>query len=280
MNFQGIPRSAGDVASEIAMSRLNWTGSFLVVEGPSDSKFWRPRKSEFCEIVIAMGRHQVLGSVQLACDSGMRGVLGIVDDDFDTLLGEPHQVRNVVSTEPRDLEGTLLRSRALDRVVGELGDETKLKAFLAREGLLRDALLSRAGLFGRLRWLAFTQPKPLDLKPLKPSRFVDLSNWTYDTQAILAEAVRLGLATDVPSLSATLATLPPKDPWHTCRGHDLIEILAHGFRCVIGSTQVDADEICSLLRAGMDDTEFRTGRLWADLSRWEQDNASYLILRR
>jgi hypothetical protein len=281
MNSAHVTRSAGDVAAEIVMQRLNWKGAFLMVEGPTDSRFWRSRKSDLCDLVVAHGRAQVLGAAEIIAKSGLDGVLGVVDDDSDKLTCKPHGVANVISTEPRDLEGILLRSGALERALAEYGDSTKISAFLAVEPpSIRDALLRRAELFGKIRFVNRLRNKPVSLDALRPTRFRVKDTWTYDDIAVLAEAVRLGVSVDTATLIAEIDALPAAQPWHLCRGHDLLLILADGLKTVLGIREVGEAPLCMCLRLAYQDAEFRTSKLYAEVSDWETENAPYEVLRR
>ncbi|WP_216675320.1 hypothetical protein, partial [Paraburkholderia elongata] len=53
----GITRSSGDIVAEVEMSRTNFAGSFLLVEGASDSKFFKHHVGDDCaELVICSGK--------------------------------------------------------------------------------------------------------------------------------------------------------------------------------------------------------------------------------
>ena len=77
-----ITRTVGDVVAEIIISRTDFAGSFLVVEGDIDSKFFSRRVAKHhCQIVIAGGKTTVCGAVLRAYEAGQAGILGAIDDD-------------------------------------------------------------------------------------------------------------------------------------------------------------------------------------------------------
>ena len=135
-----VTRTIGDVVSEILMSRTIFSGSLLVIEGDTDSKFFSRRiDKSHCQVIVAGGKFTVLGVVDRAYHVGQYGVLGSVDDDFDSLDGLPLPI-NIVRTDGRDLECLLLKSPALEIVTSELTDHVKLAAFETTEGVsLRQA---------------------------------------------------------------------------------------------------------------------------------------------
>ncbi len=80
-------KDPGTIAAEIKMMRSAHSGAFLVVEGASDARFWRPRRRGDCEIVDGEGKQNVVRGVRRLDAESVGGVLGIVDDDYDSLTG-------------------------------------------------------------------------------------------------------------------------------------------------------------------------------------------------
>jgi hypothetical protein len=117
-------KSPAEIENEVRMQRQLHAGSFLVVEGDDDHRFWSSRVATCCcELVIGDGKPNVLGALERLDRTAIDGVLGIVDDDFDALEGRVLPSPNLVVTETHDLECLLLRSPALNRVLAELGDQ-------------------------------------------------------------------------------------------------------------------------------------------------------------
>ena len=79
-------KNPGTLAAEIKMTRTNHNGSFLVVEGIDEVRFWTPRLLADCEIVNGEGKPNVLGAVHRLDTMKFDGVLGIVDSDYDPLM--------------------------------------------------------------------------------------------------------------------------------------------------------------------------------------------------
>lgn len=76
------------LAAEIRMERQKHKGSFLLVEGASDSKRFRKLVSkEQCSMVNCFGKPNVVGAIEQVYDDGFLGCLGLVDADFDRLRG-------------------------------------------------------------------------------------------------------------------------------------------------------------------------------------------------
>ena len=138
------------------MKRQLRRGSFLVIEGPDDLRFWQSRVAPaHCELITGDGKQNVEGALVRLDQRGFAGVLGIVDDDFDALVERPLPSFNLLATDAHDLECVLLRSSALERLLAEYGDPAKIRRFEdAQDCTVRTALIERGLVFGRLRWLA------------------------------------------------------------------------------------------------------------------------------
>ena len=148
-------KNPGIIEAEVKMERQVNDCSFLIVEGADDARFWGPRRHSACTLVDGEGKPNVVAAVQ-RLDGDVGGVLGIVDEDYDCLMGKSLGSSNLVAVSPHDLECFLLcQAPAFDRVLAEFGTQTKIASFEAREGIdVRTALLRRASHFGQLRWAA------------------------------------------------------------------------------------------------------------------------------
>lgn len=274
-------KDPGTIAAEIRMMRPAHSGAFLVVEGAADARFWRPRRHEDCEIVDGEGKQNVIGGVRRLDEERFGGVLGIVDDDYDSLTGADVPTGNVVRTDAHDLECLLCRSSALDKVLAEYGDESKIRRFEAAAGVdVRGALLDRALVFGRLRLAAALDDLDLDGSAICVPRFVDGHTWTVDGDGLVRAATRGGAPSARDAVMRCITRLPRADPWRVVRGHDVVEILKIGLRRVLGDVGhgVGDEQISGILRAGFEPPDLQATTLWKDVRTWEAANVPFRIL--
>ena len=273
-------KGPGDVAAEILMSRMDHSGSFLVVEGDDDSKFWQPRiTSPECAIVIGGGKTAVVGSLERLDRKNFRGAVGIVDDDCDRLRGVENLSPNLVRTDTRDLEGLLLRSSAFFKVLAEFGDHEKICRFEERGESVRNSLILRALMPGKLRWLAYSKNVSVNFERLAPASFIDDMTWQLDESGLLDSAVELGLGDTRENLARDLSCLPAVDPWQVCQGHDLVDILGRGFRAVLGKDNPGKKAIARVLRSGVEKRELEGLDIYRGLWTWETGNRPFKILQ-
>lgn len=276
-------KDADTVVAEIKMTQTNHKGAFLIVEGADDARFWRAMRHEKCELVDGEGKKNVVNAVRLLDEENIHGVLGIVDDDYDQLLGMSLGSENLVATDAHDLECLLCRSSALCKALAEFGEPCKIQRLKTEErNDIRDCLLARAIVFGRLRLVARYFQLDINFAVVKIQRFVDEKTWQVDCQALIRELVKAqqNSTLDEDSLKRHLAKLPVFDPWRIARGHDVMQILRIGLRNVLGSIKnsVGVEQIARVLRAGMSMEELKETKLWADIREWEAKNTLYRVV--
>lgn len=246
-------KNPGELYAELVMSRTAFAGSFLIVEGDDDSRFWRRKIADGrCELVIAGGRINVEGTIAKVDAQRFAGALGIVDADFSGIDGTSPSP-NLIYTEDHDLEAMLLQSSALDAVLVEYGDRGRIAAFEAQAGHgVREALLARGLPFGRLRWLALRLPLPLRFEKLKPARFVTRSGWQLDVDGLHEEAA------------------------HLC-GLTVSELQIH-LDAALGHDYPGHSTLGKLLRQALQSHELQATSLHRDIRAWEARNPPFLVL--
>ena len=253
----------------------------MVVEGADDLRFWSARKHAECELIDGEGKPNVVRSVQLLDADNFCGVLGVLDDDYDSLLGIQQDSRNLVTTDSHDLECLLCRSSALDRVLAEFGSPSRISRFEKNQGVdVRSGLLERAMVFGRLRWAAARFSLSISSSEINVPRFVDSQTWAVDCKGLTRVVLRSDSSEDESVLTRCISQLPPADPWRVARGHDMIQILRIGLKKVLGNirSSVGSEQISSVLRASIPSNELEVTKLWSEIRTWEKNNIPYSIL--
>ena len=278
--MRSVGPSAGPdkLVAEIKMRRTLHKGSFLVLEGKDDIRFWTSRCHPSCRLIDGNGKNNVVRGLQRLDEIGFAGVLGLVDSNHDHLAGRPMVSANIVATDAHDLECLMCMSSALESALAEFGDREKVDRFERETGEdVRTALLSRGLAFGRLRW-ATRQVDP-SIASLPVRRFVEEESWTVAADRLFAEAADLQ-GIDESILRHRVAQLPSADPWHVVRGHELIELLRIGFRRKLGDlpTSIGVKDIGRVLRAAMREEDLRSTAMWRGMRQWEASNMPFRVL--
>ena len=274
-------KDPGTVAAEVKMSRMVHKGAFLVVEGKDDLRFWKRHRHQSCELVWAGGKHNVVGCIQRLDASGELGVIGVIDDDYDQLMNRGRSSENLVATDAHDLESLLCRSEALDAVLAEFGESSKIDAFRAKEGTgVRQGLLDRALVFGRLRWASERFGLAFDQDAVRVPRFVVADTWEVDETGLIEAVVAKDVKRDEEELRGLIDRLPVADGWRVVRGHDLVAVLRIGLMKVLGNVpaSVGNEDIARVLRAGISLGELDRTGLGLEIRAWEAESEPYRVL--
>ena len=277
-----------DIANEIRMTRTLHEGAFLIVEGDTDARFYKHivDLGKF-RITIAQNRENAVQIVTILQDDNLTGFLAIVDADFDALEGKVLASSNIFLTDTHDLETMILRSPALEKLLSEMGSETKLEEFVTVRGKeLREALLEEGLHLGYLRWVSLQQGHALRFEGLNYRAFTDHLTLTVD-QSKLIETIKNH--SQKPQLSdqelqRQIEAIRDEthDKWHVCCGHDLIGILSVGLHKAVGSQRnwkaIEPGILEGNLRLAYESAWFRDTRLYASIKAWEEINSSFRVI--
>ncbi|MEC4803032.1 MAG: DUF4435 domain-containing protein [Jaaginema sp. PMC 1079.18] len=276
-------------ANQIRMRRSLHKGSFLLVEGGSDKTFYGRfvDKSE-CELVIISGKPssklRVIAVLKILEESNFRGVLAIVDADFDRVSNTINPSPNLLYTDTHDLETMLMRSPALDKVIAEYGSEEKILEF-NRD--VRETLVEIGVSIGCLLWISQVDKLNLKFEGITFSKFVNEKRLMIDELKLIREIKNKSQAFKLQDEYLQQRLIEQKnlidDPWQVCCGHNLVEILSLSLRQTIGSnnpTDVKALNLERNLRLAYEEVYFQSTQLYFYIERWESNNQPFKVLLR
>ena len=242
---------------EELITELSMTYSFkmhLVVEGDDDRRFFKSALTgkETVNLICVWGADNVMNVIRevdrLRQNTRISPTLGIVDRDYRVPLGTLLQSPNLIASDARDLECMMFGSPSFDAVLSEFGSENKV-AFLGGAPVIVAAALASASMVGRIRYHTQYVKSNTTFQNLELSKIVNKKTLVIKPDELIKHLnARQG---------ATGCTLPAKVadkaknvcakarcdkglPYFQhdlllCRGHDLMELLAIGFRSLFGS---------------------------------------------
>ncbi len=112
-----IPTSE-EIANEIRMRSVNYTGPFLLVEGSSDVTFFSHHMTMGIENIIpAFGWENLVEATIILEREGSVRILGVVDLDYRGIVATASLPANVVTTDSHDLETMMFSSNAFQKVL-------------------------------------------------------------------------------------------------------------------------------------------------------------------
>jgi hypothetical protein len=222
--------------------------------------------------------------------TNLRGVLAIVDADFDRLSEKAFASPNLLFTDTHDLETMILQSPAFEKLLVEFGSEDKITRLVEKHSKdARSLLLDCAMPIGYLRWVSLQENIALKFEELSFEKFIDKEKLSIDILKLIRHVQgRTSSSTQgqkqIPDSvlhnKIQLLSSTSHDPWHVCCGHDIVCVLSLGLRKVIGSTKIiepDMLEVC--LRLAYEYSRFCKTQLYVSIQQWEAANAPFIVLK-
>ena len=279
--------TANDVANGIRMTRTQFRGTFLIVEGQTaDLRIYkRLIDPEQAQVTPAHNKNNALAALEILENTNFLGVVAIVDADFWRLEGVEPTSPNLFITDTHDLETMLLESPSLEKLLDEFGSEQKITNFIAINKMdLRQALLAAARPIGYLRWASQRNDLSLKFEGIVFSQFLSRDTLGIDPGELIQEVKnksrRQNLNENDLRDKIDELTDSKHNSWDICCGHDLVGILSFGLYRVLGSNQrreVEPEVLEKFLRAGYESTYFLSTQLYQSLRGWEASNLPFRI---
>ena len=278
---------ANHLANEIRMTRTQFRGTLLIVEGQTaDFRVYKhlvdPKQAK---IIPAHNKDRALAALKILEDTNFLGVVAIVDADFWRLEGRNPTSPNQFITDTHDLETMLLESHSLEKLLDEFGSPQKIANFTANSRMdIRQTLLTAARPIGYLRWASQRDNLSLTFEGIIFSRFIDHNTLHIDISGLIQEVKnksrRQNLNENDLRDKIDALTDSKHNSWDICCGHDLVGILSFGLYRVLGSNQrreVEPEVLEKFLRAGYESTYFLSTQLYQSLRGWEVSNLPFRI---
>jgi hypothetical protein len=271
------------IANTVCMLRTQLCGSFLLVEGDTDARFYkRFVVTDECFVVTCHGKETAIAALSILESRSFTGVLAVVDADFDRLDQSAHTSQNLCLTDYHDLELMLIASGALDAVLIEYASETKRNA-LRRD--FRALLLAASVPVGYLRWASVRGGLGLRFEGLPFSKFLDRDSLAVKDVELI-RTVRnhsQALHLSIDELVAHVAALRNEsvDAWQISCGHDAVSALGIALTKLLGShstNEVRADLLGRSLRLAYSHEDFGSTDLYQCIKAWESRNPGYVVV--
>ncbi len=278
---------AHEIANEVRMLRTQHPGAFVIVEGPVDARVYRTcLHPTSCRITIAYNKQNALVALSILVSAGVKGVLAIVDADFERILKNGSGMRDVFITDTHDLETMMWASSALGKILGEYCSPLKMNRFESQYKQRVQLLLLYGVLpLGYLRCVSIIDDLKLHFEELNFSKFIDEETLQIKVKDLVTtvrnKSQRFDLSEkDLLDRMNTLAETSA-DAWQMCCGPDLIQLLSIGLRKTLGSHDArdcNSELLLRSFRLAYDRQSFAETDLHQSLKTWEVENAPFRIV--
>ncbi len=105
-----------DIANTIRLSRTQFKGIFVLVEGETDVRVYgRIFQNNEYRTVVSNGKDNAIQALMLLEKEGAKDVFAIADADFDRLNSKDYEDHNIFLTDYHDLESMILNSPAFEK---------------------------------------------------------------------------------------------------------------------------------------------------------------------
>jgi len=299
-----------DIANEARMKRTaaqrqyRINLSIIIVEGTADQLLYTTILDETkCIIILGYGKNNVINAIDILLNNHQPGVLGLLDDDYDSLEGRNFSNNNIVVSDQHDLESFLISSSALEKLLCTLLLPEKRQFLHVFSNDIREKLIELGSPIGHIRWLSNRENLWLDFKNIYFNSFIDVERQVVDSQACITEILARNnnctiTKEEINNKLREQMELNP-DPWLVCQGHDLIKI----FYLIITTPRIlsvyspsNRDQarayiervqqkissearVTEQLIMCYEQDEFRKTKIYSDIKNWEERNPSYCLVK-
>jgi hypothetical protein len=264
-------RDAGVVLAEIRMLQNAHRKAVFLVEGDSDSRFWKKFfAKDHYHLIPVGGKKTMLPLIAKLDQAKNRDVIALLDLDFDQILGRLTYSPRLAYTSAHDFETELVASGALDALLHNFVTSAeslrKLEELRRSEDSLLNALLRRALLFAQLRLDNEFSKRQIDfVKTIQLIQYFD-KDWQLDHDRLLKNYADVANLT-VAQLLLALTQLPGAPELELIQGHDLLLILALALGRTIKANPKPhcGDDVMNMLRAIADIGTLRSMAMYQNI---------------
>lgn len=260
---------------------------FLIVEGDSDFKFFEHYvendifilTAEYLELQTAGNKDKVIETIQMANEEGYVGIIGVIDSDFDNLIGFSSD-DNLYRTDTHDLESLLLKSeRAFKKVLTSYFPAKRITPSDVLE--VQMTLLNLAKYIGYALWCSNENRWMLQFKNFPIHECIDddcelLTNDMFQKLIDLSDDTSISLEFMRQEIENKMSL--NHDLWQVCRGKDMLKILARYLKYSLGKGNYNSETLSKEFRLSFDKDDFINTNLYNHIKEFERYNGGYSLI--
>lgn len=274
------------------------TITIVIVEGNSDKKVYSQIFNPKNTIIEPVeGKQKVFEVVKLMLRDFPRRVIGIVDDDFDSLEGYCCSDPNIIPTDAHDFETQIIFSSALEKLTNHVLPPEKLVFVSQFVDELKTQLIRNGCALGYLRWISKKENLRINFQHLPYKKVINLQDNEIDISLVVDELLpnnrNLTLSKDMLLQKIQDLQKDEVDPKFLCQGHDLVNIIVvivpnllktyiseknKEFLNIVNGIN-NPNAVRDLLILSYEINHFRKTSTYAKIKKWEINNQPTGIMR-
>jgi hypothetical protein len=266
------------------MERQLHKGAFLLVEGSTDVKrIERFVDESGCSVINCFGKPNVLGSMELVTDVGAKDCLGLIDADFERIIGEAVDREDVIASALHDFDLENALTNVVHRYLLEVAEGPKMMAQGGTQKYIYQILTAIKPL-SILRYANQLRKLRYNLQHVKLEEFFDGEIVIIDKMIEAVSKGSFGTVESKASLRQHIDELMEVDfdLRQLTNGHDFLAALGIALRNFIGSRrapQTWQPEIEMHFRFGLSHEEFSTTPTFSEIKTWEVSTGLSILKR-
>ena len=279
---------AVSVANEVRLTKANYKGSVVLVEGQSDKRVYQQFfLQDSCRVITASSRDNVIDSVLILNNDKVEGVLGLADRDVGGLGTFQEVPANVILTDENDLEMMIMCSPTFELVLEELGSGKKIANYVGNCGeSLRDSVFRASSAIGALRLVSRSKELNLEFSGMR-WRFDQERRISINIDRMYSQIVGSGISKagwDLDRVKSEVSVVLERfpDSKDICQGHDTVRVLARSLRSLFGNdssfdSSKGAVRLEKIIRLAYKSEYFYATSMAKEIKTWER-NSGFQVL--
>jgi hypothetical protein len=266
-----------DLYAHILLLRVTDPRAVVLLEGPHDCKVLDRHLNEMdCRSIPANGKPSLLRAIELCELQGTPNVVGVLDQDYDHMIG-PLPYANIVYVDAHDMDALVLYSPSvLSRVCAELADQESISIHLSRvrASTVRELAERLSWPVSLLRSISIREDLRLNMRDFPIGEVVDVQAGLVDFEKLVRIAVGRSSGHRVADVLELTAKLRRESNGrmrgrYEINGHDAHAVLALvAKRAWSSPARPGADLVARLCRAAFSCAQLMVTRLYEALASW------------
>lgn len=272
-----------DIAQQVVMERMVHKGSFVLLEGKTDIKRFRPfLDGDKCSMVSCNSVQKAMGALQILIRRSIKGVVAIIDADFSRVLGLNITTPNTIVSENHDLDLDWINTDSVGRYLDEVADDAKVSSLGGKDAIIESIHMTLRPV-SAARLLNIKRTFKFKTSGIDVGKFYSHGNdiCSEYVLALVAAGYTDTSKEDWIKLEIRAVINDKNEDWQMTNGHDFCAALGAMLRSDIGSRKAPqcwASEIETHIRLAFDMDDFRSLKLFQSVLDWEDANAGFRVL--